>query len=149
MSDDCAMWCTDCGTRLRQEEIVGWGCPKCGRQGVPCAPDKDVTVEVNWHELHILCCWAEFWAQHAARKPDADDSAVKMPKTVYAIARRLQGQWPALGALTLAAEVRELPELLADKGVTITTNVAAPPPFLTIGEGAVGHGRKKVPTNAL
>ena len=97
------MWCTDCGARFTDEEIHGWGCPKCGSQGVPCGVEKDVTVEINWHELRILVIWAENWAQQCKRRA-SDDSSEKMPKTVTAIARRLQAQRPTFGPLTLSEE---------------------------------------------
>src|SRR3974390_2998828 len=95
------MWCVDCGARFTQEEIEGWGCPKCGSQSVPCDVDKDTTVEVNWHELRILVIWAENWAGHC-RRQEVDRSSKTMPVTVAAIARRLQGQRPSFGSLTLA-----------------------------------------------
>jgi hypothetical protein len=144
VSDAVAMWCTDCGIRLRQVDIKGWGCPKCGSQGIPCAPDKDVFVEVNWHELHILCCWAEFWA---AKHADSDDeSSQKMPKTVRAIARRLEQQWPNMGALTLGGELADLPGQMADRGIKIgavETNLPTAGPVLELGPGAVGFARQK------
>ena len=92
------MWCVDCGARFTQEEIKGWGCPKCGSQGVPCGVGEDTTVEINWHELRILVIWAENWAQHCKRQA-SDDSSGKMPKTVTAIARRLEAQRPTFGPL--------------------------------------------------
>lgn len=146
-AEPTAMWCTDCGVRLRQSEIKGWGCPKCGSQGIPCAPDKDVMVEVNWHELHILCVWAENWAARckANHGPD-DDSAERMPRTVAAIASRLQHQWPDLGALTLSGEIAELPEQLAERGVKISgidSNIPKPERLIAIGPGAVGFARKR------
>lgn len=139
-----AMWCTDCGVRLRQDEIKWWGCPKCGCEGIPCSPEKDVFVQVNWHELHILCCWAEFWAEHSAARPGHADSADMMSKTVHAIARRLEHQWPDFGALTLSGEIVELPEKLAERGVSVNiieSNIPDPAPVLTIGPGAVGFAR--------
>lgn len=144
---DCAMWCTDCGVRLRQDEIKGWGCPKCGAQGIPCAPDKDVFVEVNWHELHILCCWAEFWAANHA--DSEDESGRNMGKTVRAIARRLEQQWPDLNALTLGGEIADLPAKMENSGVTIgavTSNLPDAGPVLEIGPGAVGFARRRADT---
>lgn len=141
------MWCTDCGARFTQEEIKGWGCPKCGNQGVPCATEKDVTVEVNWHELHILCVWAENYAQHCKRT-SADAGAPGMPNTVHAIARRLQLQHPALDPLTLSGEIAGLGKALADKKIeigNIETNIPKPPLFPVNGPGAVGHSRSSLP----
>ena len=146
MTKPIAMWCADCGVRLREDEIKGWGCPKCGSQGIPCDPAKDVTVEINWHELHILCVWAENYAARCKENPNADDSAAGMPRTVAAIASRLQHQWPDLGALTLSGEIAGLPEQLAEQGIEISgieSNIPEPQRFVAIGPGAVGFARTK------
>jgi hypothetical protein len=138
------MWCTDCGARFTDEEIKGWGCPKCGSQGVPCGTDQDVAVEVNWHELRILVIWAENYAASCQRN-GADKGVEKMPMTVSAIARRLQRQHPNLPALTLAEEIAGLPAALDKAGIghgTMETNIPRPTPVLVNGPGAVGHSRK-------
>jgi hypothetical protein len=134
------MWCTDCGARFTEEEIKGWGCPKCGCQGIPCGVDKDTTVEINWHELHILCVWAENWAQQCKDK-GGDDSSEGLPRTVHAIARRLQAQRPTFGHLTLSGEIAALPSDLAKTGIEIgnvETNIPKPGLLPVNGPGAVG-----------
>lgn len=136
------MWCTTCGARFTEEEIKSWGCPKCGDQGIPCGTDKDVTVEVNWHELHILCVWAENFAQSCAQKDPQTNK--KMPSVITAIARRLQRQFPNLSQLTLSDEVAELPAALQKAGIEcgpIETTIPRPEPIPVNGLGAVGHGR--------
>ena len=141
---NCYVWCTACGVRLTREDIKGWGCPKCGNQGVPCDPAKDVTVEINWHELHILCCWAENYA-HSIKGSDKE-TGTNSPGVVSAIARRLENQWPDFGRLTLGAEIAELPEALAEKGIeasNVQTNVPLPKPFLSLGPGAVGFAKRR------
>lgn len=146
MIEPCAMWCTECGVRLTQTEIKGWGCPKCGNTGIPCSPDKDVFVEVNWHELRILTMWAENYAHFHASKDGANDISKNMPKIVYAIARRLEHQWPEMGALTFSGEIAELPELLEQKGISIgkiETNAPRSSPVITLGPGAVGFSKLK------
>lgn len=128
------MWCTVCGARFTEAEIKGWGCPKCGNQGVPCGTAGDVKVEVNWHELHVLTCWAERWAERDK----------EMPKVVTAIARRLSAQHPELPSLTLAGEIAELPVKAQKMGLGIegiTTNIPRPIPIPVNGPGAVGHSR--------
>jgi hypothetical protein len=135
------MWCVDCGARFNEEEIKGWGCPKCDNQGIPCGCDKDVTVEVNWHELHILCVWAENFAQQCKEKAN-DRSSEGMPLTVAAIARRLQRQHPAFGHLTLTGEIAALPTDLNNNGIEIgpiKTSIPKPDLVLVNGPGAVGH----------
>lgn len=139
------MWCVDCGARFTQEEIEGWGCPKCDSQGVPCDVNKDTTVEINWHELRILVIWAENWAGHC-RRQETDSSSKTAPVTVAAIARRLQMQRPEFGSLTLADEIAALPADLAKAGIEIgkiETNIAKPQLFKVNGPGAVGHVRKE------
>jgi len=137
------LWCTMCGARFTQEEIKGWGCPKCGNQGVPCGCDKDTTVEVNWHELHILCVWAENYAEQIKERGN-DPGADSMPGVVHAIARRLQNQRPAFGHLTLSGEIAALPTDLAKAGIKIDgpveTSIPKPMPLPINGPGAVGYG---------
>lgn len=116
------MWCVDCGGRFAQEDIEGWGCPECGSQGVPCDVVKDTTVEINWHELRILVIWAENWAQHHARLK-TDHSSEKMPRTISAIARRLQAQRPDFGHLTLSGEIAALPSDLAKSNYAIEDRI--------------------------
>lgn len=134
------MWCTVCGARFAEEEIKGWGCPKCGNQGVPCGCDQDVKVEVNWHELRILTIWAENWAHKIDKADEADSIAPEL--VVQAIARRLQRQHPNLTQLTLSGEVAALPADLAKHGIeigNIETNIPKPDLLPVNGPGAVGH----------
>jgi hypothetical protein len=72
-----------------------------------------------------------------------------MPETVYAIARRLEHQWP-FGALTLGGEIEELPERLAEAGVSVgrvESNIPAPPRHTSLGPGAVGFSKHREPTS--
>jgi len=129
------MWCTLCGARFADDEIKGWGCPKCGDDGVPCGCDRDVSVQVNWHELHILVVWAENWASRSSDVP-------KGHKVIAAIARRLQSQHPELPHLTLTGEIAAMPAELAKRGVKfdkMESNIAKPPLVPVYGPGAVGH----------
>lgn len=88
-------FCSLCGYRV--EDFRGLkGCPSCGATSVPCSDDDQVTVSVNWHELRVLCIWAERWAHHSAEQSALD--------SVYAIAMRLRRQHPDRGGLTLADE---------------------------------------------
>ncbi len=89
-------FCTDCGARIASFDGLD-GCPVCGSKGVPCGDDNQVTVSVNWHELHVLCVWAENWQRHA-----------NLGRVVYAIAARLKAQHPERNALTLAGELGEI-----------------------------------------
>jgi predicted RNA-binding Zn-ribbon protein involved in translation (DUF1610 family) len=127
-------WCVSCGGRFTDTEIEGkFGCPACGSQGIPCATKNDVRVEINWHELRILTIWAE---NHAERMKGENAT---MPRTVMAIARRLQGQHPKLTPLTLAAEITELPQKVEGIGPIETHGIGKPQPIPVNGPGAVGH----------
>lgn len=135
------MWCTVCGVRLTEDEVKGWGCPKCGNKGVPCGCEQDTSVEVNWHELRILTIWAENWAHHIE---DDDKEGMDSKLVIQAIARRLQLQRPQFPQLTLTGEIAALPADLAKSGIeigNIETNVPKPDLLPVNGPGAVGHSR--------
>jgi predicted RNA-binding Zn-ribbon protein involved in translation (DUF1610 family) len=89
-------FCTLCGA-----DILSWdglyACPACGSKSVPCAEAHQVTVSINWHELRILCIWAENWQREKGCNP-----------VVYAIAKRIAAQHPGRAPLTLAGELGEL-----------------------------------------
>ena len=67
------------------------------------SPSKDVTLKINWHELRILCMWAEQWA--AAHKKEGEE---KMGRTVEAIAKAIQAQYPSYDPLLLSWELGDL-----------------------------------------
>ena len=97
--------CVICESEFSEDETKNIDCcPECGHKGVPCTIIDDVKVKINWHELHILCCWAERWALQIEK--DAQSSVV----VVDCIAQRLQKQHPTKGSLTLRGEIKELKE---------------------------------------
>ena len=97
--------CTICSHEVDGTEDLTC-CPKCGTKSLPCDPAQDLTVKINWHELRILCIWAEFWANQSEATSQPDTS---MRQTVYSIVRRLEIQQPDMKQpLTLGAELREL-----------------------------------------
>lgn len=101
MTDPKQVRCTDCAVTFDYAKLVGTTCcPNCGSTSVPCDPAKDVTVKLNWHELRILCIWAENYGR-----------SIGTPGTVYSIAGRLEEQARAkdFPALTLAGELGEIP----------------------------------------
>lgn len=92
-------FCIDCGHKVESFEGLK-ACPKCGSTAFPCHDSGQVRVAINWQELRVLVVWAE----NHGRKIDN-------PKTVPAIARRLEDQHPdrALSTpLTLAGELRQV-----------------------------------------
>jgi hypothetical protein len=94
-------FCVDCGHRVESFDGLK-ACPACNSPSVPCADERQVNININWHELRILCIWAENYQR-----------ARQLGKTVYAIARRLTAQHPAMAKaspLTLAEEIGQLVE---------------------------------------
>jgi len=100
--------CVQCNAEFTQAQIVGAnGCPACGDEGLPCSPEQDVTVKINWHELRIICIWAENYANSITGQKDVKGDPVK---SVWAIASRLQDQYPSYAPLTLSGEIGQLRE---------------------------------------
>jgi hypothetical protein len=89
-------FCTECAAHIESWEGLT-ACPRCGTTNVPCANENQVTVTVNWHELHLLCVWAENYQR-----------AQGLGSTIYAIAKRLHAQHPERDPLTLAGELGEM-----------------------------------------
>lgn len=108
-------FCTQCGVAIPTFHGLTC-CPNCGSTGKPCGYENQVQVSINWHELRLLCIWAERWAcQHGEKDPS-------MPATVYAIAGRLQEQHENMTAqapLTLNGEFARL----KDAGFRVRTNM--------------------------
>ncbi len=103
MTDKIAR-CITCNQEFTKEEIKGFDkCPKCGDKGLPASPKDDVTIKINWHELRILCMWAERWAAQAK-----DESEIRMDVALACIAERLQKQFPKRPPLTVAGEMEQL-----------------------------------------
>ena len=101
-------WCTMCGARFTHAEIDGaQACPKCGDKGIPCDPNLDVSVRVNWHELRILGIWAESWAQHCERSSAGSKDNARV-QVIHAITRRLERQFKEMTPLTLSGEIMQV-----------------------------------------
>ncbi len=133
MTDTCEMWCTTCGARMSKEETEGVaGCPKCKATGIPCGPEQDFVLEVNWHELRILGIWASNWAQKECDKGSQ--------QTLRGILRRLEQQAPGESPLSLGGEIRQLRQR-PDVG-TIETNIPSEGLVEVYGPGAVGYATK-------
>lgn len=92
--------CVDCGVEFDFAALSPGtaACPNCNSDGVPCDVADDVTVKINWHELRILCIWAE---NHGRQ--------IKKVGTIYSIARRIMEQHKGQIPLTLAGELGEIP----------------------------------------
>lgn len=107
--------CVICNAEFTEAGIAGAkACPKCGEEGLPASPDQDVTVKINWHELRILCIWAEHYANSIANTEGVKGEPVK---SVWAIAGRLQEQYPSFTPLTLSGEIGQVREKYPDMEV--------------------------------
>lgn len=103
MTDEIYARCVDCRGEFTEAQILNsMACPSCGSQGIPMSPSKDVTIKINWHELRILCIWAEQWAgAHTKDSPG-------MAQTIESIAKPLQAQYPSYDPLLLSWELGDL-----------------------------------------
>lgn len=111
---DITAWCTLCGARFTHDELEKHGepsCPKCGYDGYPCTPAQDVKVILNWHELRILTIWAMNYAH--------DTGKVDLRRTVTAICKRLEKQYPDMAPLTMAGELKGLKDLPGIENVKV------------------------------
>ena len=108
MSEEKTIRCTKCYGEFSKEETKNVSCcPKCGSKGLPMLISQDVEIKINWHELRILCIWAENWAE-AKFDQDSRDSR----SMLEAMMNRLDKYRPEGGAaLTLTREVKELQEV--------------------------------------
>lgn len=106
MSEKPAGFCTLCGVDILSFKYLS-DCPNCGTTNQPCGIENQVNVSINWHELRVLCMWAERWA---AEK--------KLGNVVYSIAERLAKQFPERTPLTIAGEIGQL----KDAGHKVETN---------------------------
>lgn len=121
--------CVRCNESFTESQIKGArACPKCGDPGSPMSPGQDVEVKINWHELRILCIWAERYADTIAGKEDVKSDIVK---TVWAIVGRLQEQYPSFTPLTLGGEIGQLREQFKDMEVHGIREGAPLPPKIS------------------
>jgi hypothetical protein len=94
-------FCTRCGFKVESFEGLK-ECPQCGDSHPPCDFKEQVTIAVNWHELHILGVWAEY------RANELDEKYPGSSEVVYAIMGRIEAQFPDKHALTMAHEIGDL-----------------------------------------
>ena len=91
-------FCTRCGFKVEDFEGLT-ECPQCGDSHPPCDDKDQVTISINWHELHILGVWAE------ARANELDEKYPGSSEVVYSIMSRVESQFPDRHSLTLAHEI--------------------------------------------
>jgi len=103
-------FCTSCGFKVESFEGLA-KCPQCDSRGTPCLDKEQVNISINWHELRILCMWAERWGNKECGGAGL----------IYNIAQRIQRQHPEFETpLTLAEEIQNLPKKL---GCKVQTNI--------------------------
>ena len=114
---DKTIRCIVCRDEFSDEELEGkdYGCPSCGTESLPMHIKKDVSLQINWHELRILTIWATNYAE------GQEDSM--MMKTLSSIIEGLERQRKdGFAALTLAGELQELAQHPDVKGDVVVTN---------------------------
>lgn len=138
---DCVQWCTVCGARFSSDEIEGAeSCPKCKTISIPCDPDQDFWVEINWHELRVLGIFASNWADQCDKNSEGNTESLKC---VRGILSRLERQFPNEPPLTLGGELRKIRESLAGTSAKIVHHNFPSEGFSIVnGPGAVGHAPK-------
>jgi hypothetical protein len=113
-SNDIVARCIECRGEFTEKDIHSiTQCPLCGNPNPPLSPTQDVSVDINWLELRILCTWAEQWAHHIDTNYPQNKSWPLL-HTVHSIVKDLQIQYPTYPVLTLSAEVSELKEKYPD-----------------------------------
>ena len=132
MSDKTSWWCVHCGARHPPHPTRSGGpclanvprCPTCGVADQMADVREDVTVEINWRELHLIMDAAQNWAR---------DNQLHLDKLVFeAIARRLDRQHPGLRTLCVQDGLRRYRAEVGDP-----PGADELPPQR--GPGAVGH----------
>ena len=144
---NCAQWCTCCGKRFTKEEVENVSeCPKCHTTGIPCDPNQDFKIEINWHELRILTIWASNWASEKAFDKQSKSS-------LNGIIGRLQRQNPNGAPLTIAGELTDLRKMLREQGhdkASVEYNGTVDQGLVVVhGPGAVGFSKSLEELNAI
>ena len=100
--DEAYILCVNCRATFAEAEIKGWGCPRCGNQGVPGDTRKKATITLTHHEWRILFMWAENWAAQCGRSEENFRSPIP------GILSEVRKQAPDMPGLTLGEEVQEV-----------------------------------------
>jgi len=99
--------CVHCRSEFTADDLRGAkSCPTCGDTGQPLSLQDDVTITINWHELRILCSWAEKWGEHLIAS--GQYSAPNTYMAIYSIIGALQDQYPFFQPLSTGGELQIL-----------------------------------------
>ena len=107
---DVEGFCVLCGVDVASFKGLS-RCPNCDTKSIPCNYSNQVNIEINTHELRILCIWAERYAlDNLDSKPDGYSGGGS--GVVYSICDRLREKNGSLEemALTLRDEIGEIKE---------------------------------------
>ena len=96
-------FCTQCGASIESFENLK-ACPKCNTKSIPCSYKNQVKVDINIHELRILCMWAERWVSAAKNEQEQ----ASMAASIRGIVTRLTPQVPEGTKLLLSDEFQAL-----------------------------------------
>lgn len=82
---------------------------------------NDIDLRINWHELRILCIWADNWA----RQPSVDDGARAALASIISTLTKFR---PASApALTVFGEIKELQDTFPGASMVQGGEVVIPP----------------------
>jgi hypothetical protein len=99
--------CIHCRSEFTADQLRGAkSCPTCGDTAQPLSLQDDVTITINWHELRLLCSWAEKWSEHLIASGQHSTSNDYM--TIYSIIEALQDQYPFFHPLSPGGELQTL-----------------------------------------
>lgn len=107
-------FCTQCGKQIESFESLD-RCPFCKTTSVPCALKNQVDININTHELQILCMWAE---KHLYSVKDEQMQA-SMSTTLRSICNRISKQLPEKRKINLLIcdEVKDLKKEFGDENI--------------------------------
>lgn len=111
MSETVTGFCIQCGHHFDTFDGLTQ-CPNCGTSDPPCMDTYQVNISINWHELAVLCIWAERWGHEK----------VGGAGVVYSITERIRKQHPEMAIqspLTLSGQINQA----RDAGHSIQTNI--------------------------
>ena len=94
-------FCIKCGTVIESFDGLA-SCPTCKTTSIPCSYDEQVTINLNLHELRILCMWSERWVNVMRDEQIQAESAV----VLRAIVSRLKTQIPEDANLLLCDDAK-------------------------------------------
>ncbi|MCL6584613.1 MAG: hypothetical protein K6U11_13395 [bacterium] len=98
--------CIRCRSEFTADQLRGVSCcPICGDTGQPLSLEDDVIIKINWHELRLLCSFAEKWSEYLITSGQVATADNFM--TIYSIIGALQEQYPYFQPLSQGGELHQ------------------------------------------